>query len=319
MVLVVDHLVSDGISMQVMRRDFEDLLAGLVREKAGSLADFVRHEQEHLVSPAGASDVEFWHRMWADFGDDRVSLADLPFYIKSDPGDVAVEHLLLDADWTRRFGGLVRTLRVTPHCLFLSALLLVLSAYLKRARVAIWNHFANRDSAPFSEIVAMMQITHLIGFEIDPHLSFEQFAKYVSGRLIDAIPHQQTPLTQVFSRLGWRPLQACARPLARWVCCRWSNRWCRLLSSLRGSCGCRDSLANGEVAQAAAALAAISRATTSSSIDLARRGGDLVVTVIRAGFNGIQAIESVIDQAGNKQVVQKAYDMAGSLVHYDPK
>lgn len=71
--------------------------------------------------------------------------------------------------------------------------------------------------------------------------------------------------------------------------------------------------------QAAAAASAISRATSTSSVQLIRQGSDLIVRVICAGVNGYQAIESTINQAGDKQVVQKAFDAAGSLVHYDPK
>ena len=212
--LVVDHLVGDGMSMELVRRDLEDVLAGIVREKAASLAEFVRYEEEYLESPASVSDIEFWSQMWADFGDDRISVSDLPFYIKSESGTVAAKHLLLDADWTRRFDGLAKVLRVTPHCLFLSAFLVVLSACLKRTRVAIFTHFANRRAGPFLETVAMMQTTHLVGFEIDPNLSFEHLARYVRGRLMDAMAHQGTALPQVFSKLGWRPLQYCARPLA---------------------------------------------------------------------------------------------------------
>ena len=72
-------------------------------------------------------------------------------------------------------------------------------------------------------------------------------------------------------------------------------------------------------AQAAAAISAIARATASSSIQIMRQGQDLAVRISRAGANGYQVIESVIDQAGGKQVVQKAYDAANMLVHYDPK
>jgi RHS repeat-associated protein len=72
-------------------------------------------------------------------------------------------------------------------------------------------------------------------------------------------------------------------------------------------------------AQAAAAASAIARATSSSSVQVFRQGSDLVIKIVRAGANGYQEIESVIDRAGNKEVVQKAYDAAGSLVHYDPK
>jgi hypothetical protein len=72
-------------------------------------------------------------------------------------------------------------------------------------------------------------------------------------------------------------------------------------------------------AQAAAAISAIARATSSSSIQILRQGQEVVVRIARAGANGYQVIESVIDQAGGKQVVQKAFDAANTLVHYDPK
>ena len=72
-------------------------------------------------------------------------------------------------------------------------------------------------------------------------------------------------------------------------------------------------------AQAAAAISAVARATTSSTIQIIQQGQDVVVRVARAGANGYQVIESTIDQAGGKQVVQKAYDAANTLVHYDPK
>ncbi|MBI5282337.1 MAG: RHS repeat-associated core domain-containing protein, partial [Candidatus Solibacter usitatus] len=72
-------------------------------------------------------------------------------------------------------------------------------------------------------------------------------------------------------------------------------------------------------AQAAAAISAIARATSTSSIQIIKQGQDVIVRIARTGANGYQVIESVIDQAGSKHVVQKAYDAANALVHYDPK
>lgn len=73
-------------------------------------------------------------------------------------------------------------------------------------------------------------------------------------------------------------------------------------------------------AQAQAARSAISRATTSSSVDIVQQeGGNLLVRVVRPGANGYQAIESTITRDGIKTVVQKAWDAAGRLVHVDPK
>lgn len=72
-------------------------------------------------------------------------------------------------------------------------------------------------------------------------------------------------------------------------------------------------------AQRAAANRAIGRATTSSTVDVARQGDDIVVRVARPGRDGYQLIEHVVSPDGSKRVVQYAYDSSGRLVHLDLK
>ncbi len=50
-----------------------------------------------------------------------------------------------------------------------------------------------------------------------------------------------------------------------------------------------------------------------------REGGTITVRIMRPGRNGFQVIKSVISSNGSKTVIQKAYDAAGKLVHYDRK
>lgn len=69
----------------------------------------------------------------------------------------------------------------------------------------------------------------------------------------------------------------------------------------------------------AAARKAISRATVNSTIEVVEEAGTVYVRIKRAGFDGYQVVESVIKSDGTKEVVQKAYDAAGRIVHYDPK
>jgi RHS repeat-associated protein len=72
-------------------------------------------------------------------------------------------------------------------------------------------------------------------------------------------------------------------------------------------------------AQEAAALSAISRATTTTGIDISTTSGELTVSLSRPGANGFQTIKSTISVNGSKTVVQEAYDAAGNLVHLHPK
>jgi hypothetical protein len=72
-------------------------------------------------------------------------------------------------------------------------------------------------------------------------------------------------------------------------------------------------------AQFKAAIRTVNRATSKQSISVLHEGENVVVNVTRPGFDGYQAIETTITQSGGKQVVQKAFDQFGNLVHYDPK
>jgi hypothetical protein len=73
-------------------------------------------------------------------------------------------------------------------------------------------------------------------------------------------------------------------------------------------------------AQLEAARRTLRRATNSEDIDVTRTGsGDLIVKRTRPGKVGYQVLEDTIRQDGGKDVVQRAYDDAGNLVHHDAK
>ncbi len=72
--------------------------------------------------------------------------------------------------------------------------------------------------------------------------------------------------------------------------------------------------------QKAAAYRTISRATSTEDIDIVKMAnGDLIIRRTRPGKVGYQEFEDTIRPDGSKTVVQKAFDNAGNLVHFDPK
>lgn len=62
---------------------------------------------------------------------------------------------------------------------------------------------------------------------------------------------------------------------------------------------------------------ALDRAASTAKVKLEQLAdGSLRITTERAGRNGFQAIEKVVDASGTtKSVVQKGFDAAGNLVH----
>jgi RHS repeat-associated protein len=71
--------------------------------------------------------------------------------------------------------------------------------------------------------------------------------------------------------------------------------------------------------QLAKALSAVTKATSGSTIGVSQNGEDLIVSITRPGFNGYQEMQYTISPEGLKTVVQRAFDSAGNIVHYDPK
>jgi hypothetical protein len=74
------------------------------------------------------------------------------------------------------------------------------------------------------------------------------------------------------------------------------------------------------VAQADAARRTIRRATASEDIEISVTvAGELFIKRSRLGKIGYQVFEDTIQPDGSKEVMQKAYDAAGNLIHQDPK
>jgi hypothetical protein len=73
-------------------------------------------------------------------------------------------------------------------------------------------------------------------------------------------------------------------------------------------------------AQVRSARRTIVRATASDDLEVhPQPSGAILITRSRPGRDGKQVFEDTIQADGTKQVVQKAYDAAGNLVHHDPK
>ena len=71
--------------------------------------------------------------------------------------------------------------------------------------------------------------------------------------------------------------------------------------------------------QLSAVNRAIKKMTSTSVSKVTQNGPDVVVQTFRTGRNGYQVIETTVHINGSKTIIQKAYDLSGKLVHFDPK
>ena len=71
--------------------------------------------------------------------------------------------------------------------------------------------------------------------------------------------------------------------------------------------------------QRASVKRAIRRATATEVITITQYGDHALVQSFRHGYDGYQVIETTVDIYGRKNAIQRAYNAAGKLVHYDVK
>ena len=73
-------------------------------------------------------------------------------------------------------------------------------------------------------------------------------------------------------------------------------------------------------AQLASVKSAINRMVSKEMCKITRNGSDIVVQVFRKGNDGFQIIEKIVPINGKaSDVIQKAYNRSGQLVHYHRK
>jgi len=75
----------------------------------------------------------------------------------------------------------------------------------------------------------------------------------------------------------------------------------------------------GTAEQVAKGLKAIKNATSREAIAVRREGERIIINITRAGHNGYQDFEHIIEPNGSRSVIQRGVNAAGKLEHYDPK
>jgi hypothetical protein len=86
LLIVLDHLVSDGWSVRLLERELHSLYVSFARSTPSalkppdmSLPDFAEWQSQSSFDRA----IRYWRGQWEQFGDTRIRLQDFPFAIAS--------------------------------------------------------------------------------------------------------------------------------------------------------------------------------------------------------------------------------------------
>lgn len=227
LILFIDHLVADGLSMRVVRRSFRQLLLQTCMGKSissepvdGAFLTYAQSLDRKLRSGDFRDSLAFWRMQWSKYGGERIAPAHFPFVHlaagQANPSFSAAT-VLMDGEAAKRARCCAKRCRVTLHTLFLAAFGILLGSITKKARFGIWTHFSNRSHAAHLNSVGWFAQTHLVGFETDRDQTARELLLNVQSGVLRASKHQAMPLAHLWAQLECYPRFGDARILMDFI------------------------------------------------------------------------------------------------------
>jgi hypothetical protein len=107
----------------------------------------------------------------------------------------------------------VQRKRITLYVLFLAAYGMVLSGYLRKSRLAIHGHFANRVNPEVQNVIGFFANTHLLGIDLNGNPTGLDILDQVRDTIWNALCHQEMPIYHLWNTLKCYPRYEDARLL----------------------------------------------------------------------------------------------------------
>ncbi|MBC3209856.1 amino acid adenylation domain-containing protein [Pseudomonas sp. SWRI111] len=208
LVAVQHHIVSDGVSMQIMVDELIQLYAGLSRGHAVTLAPL----------PIQYADYALWQRSWMEAGERARQLA---YWTERLAGEASVLELPLDhprpASQSLRGGSLdfdlppalskglqevARREGVTLFTLLLASFQTLLHRYSGQGDIRVGVPIANRNRSETAGLIGFFVNTQVLRAELDEQLPFRELLQQVKQHALGAQAHQDLPFEQLVEALA---------------------------------------------------------------------------------------------------------------------
>ena len=210
LLLTMHHIASDGVSMDVLMREFGQLLEGL------SIGTDVEDILKPL--PVQYADYAIWQRSWLhgevlerQYSYWKEQLSDLPttHSLRLDrPRPAQVSHngdhvgLWLESDSLERLKSLAVEQDVTLFMLLHGAFALLLSRHSFEQDIVIGTPIANRTHHAIEELVGFFVNTLVLRLDVDPTANLTDYLEQVRAVHLGAQEHQDIPFELLVEQLN---------------------------------------------------------------------------------------------------------------------
>ncbi|HEX5223217.1 MAG TPA: amino acid adenylation domain-containing protein [Verrucomicrobiae bacterium] len=203
LLLTTHHLVCDGWSMAVVRRELGDVYHAFAEKQplpvpapAINYRDFTRRQRQHFTDETIEKELVFWKRQLAD----APTALDLP----TDRGRPAVQtyrgathEISLSSRVTGEVIKLSRRQNVTPFMVLLAAFQTVLHRYSGQSDLLVGTPTAGRSRVDTENLVGLVLNTVVLRGDLSGDPTFEELLRRTRQVALDAFAHQELPFEKL--------------------------------------------------------------------------------------------------------------------------
>jgi amino acid adenylation domain-containing protein len=207
LLVVMPHLLGDGWSLEILRRELAVLYQAFMRGASWSLpelpiqsVDFAAWQRQQLQGTYLEEMISYWKQRWSEFS--LLDVQDLPFAKPSSAASgFIVETILhtLDRSLATDLRLLLRERSITLHMLWLAALNILLHLYTRKERIGIWGLFANRVQPETENLMGWLSNGHIMGVRLAPEQDIDGLLAHVREMILEAHSHQEIPMALLWS------------------------------------------------------------------------------------------------------------------------
>jgi hypothetical protein len=207
LILVVPHLISDGVSLRIIQREFRTWYRTLNARGHDSnqnlrcqYVDFASWQRSRLRGSLLRNLGSYWLDRWKLFESAELRFEDFPFsFRKGSPRSWACDahSEVWNQDWSARTRHFAGARGITMYAFLFATLATTLSRITGKDCIAVWCHFANRIRSEFHPLIGWFANCNLLGVDLSESPAACDILDQARQTVRDGLCHSEIPLPVV--------------------------------------------------------------------------------------------------------------------------
>ena len=207
LVLKMHHIIYDGWSLNIFKRELSQLYAAFAQglpnplpELSIQYADFAIWQRQWLTGEVLERQLNYWQQQLADASVVLELPTDKPRPpVQSFRGEV--ERFQLDGNLTQRLKQLSQKSEATLFMTLLAAFLVLISRYSGQLDIIVGSPIANRNNKSVEQLIGFFANTIALRGDLSGNPSFADFLAQVRQTTLSAYAHQDLPFEMLVEKL----------------------------------------------------------------------------------------------------------------------